>query len=373
MAAAGDVAVVTALIDLAAIDATPRRTIEQYLALADPVLGTRHHLVAHVGPELVEAVAQRRAELAPGAPTTVVACPWDELPAAGMAAAATEAFAAGRRPPTAFNPAKDTPAYLALGWSKVGLLARSAAESAADAGLLWWVDLGIGHVARPHPTRMFDDLLADTARGIRADVLWETSAEEAADAVAYYRDNPFSRVAGGLLGVPRADLADLVGWLDAELLRCVGSGWPTIDEAVMGAVVAGHPDRFALSYGPWESLIANLDGLHDAVWHRLRLLADCRSRDLHERAVGHALAIDRAWSGGIVALDDEQVVALYDDLLVSAWWSGHPDLAGHAAEVLRGLAPTALGEEARARLTSERITANLALVAAGGAPPPTPG
>ncbi|MCU0311498.1 MAG: hypothetical protein MUE36_11220 [Acidimicrobiales bacterium] len=357
-----DVAVVTALVDLAAIDAAPRRTTEQYLALAVPVLGTRHHLVAHVGPELVEAVTRRRAELAPGAPTTVVACPWDELPAAGLADAATEAFAAGRRAPTASNPAKDTPAYLAVGWSKPGLLDRSAAGPAADADLLWWVDIGIGHVARPHPSRPFDDLLADATTGIRADVLWETTAEEVADPVAYYRDNPFSRVAGGLLGVPRVDLADLVGWVDAELGRCVGSGWPTVEEAGLGAVVAGHRDRFALSYGPWEALVANLDGLHDAVWHRLRLLADCRGRELHDRAVGHALAVDEAWRAGTVALDDEQVVALHDDLLVSGWWAGRADLAAHAARVLRSLEPDALTEGARARLTSDRMSANLALV-----------
>jgi hypothetical protein len=297
-----------------------------------------------------------------------VACSWAELPAAPLADPAAEAFAAGRRPPTASNPDKDTPAYLALGWSKVGLLARAAAGPAADADVLWWVDLGIGHVARPHPTRTLDDLLADPARGIRADVLWETTAEETADPVAYYRDNPFSRVAGGLLGVPRADLSELCGWVDAELERGTASGWPAVEEAVMGAVVVNHPDRFELSYGPWESLIANLDGLHDSVWHRLRLLADCRARDLHDRAIGHALAIDEAWHAGTVALDAEQVVALYDDLLVSAWWAGRPELAGRAAAVLRGLDPAGLTEAARVRLTSERVTANLALVA-GGLPP----
>lgn len=363
------VAVVTALIDLAGLDGTPRRTVEEYLALADPVLGTRHHLVAHIAPELTGAVAQRRSELAPGARTTLVACPWDELPAAGLAARAAEAFASGRRPPTASNPAKDTPAYLALGWSKAGLLARSAEGPAADEARLWWVDLGIGHVARPHPTRSLDDLLADPVPGIRADVLWETTAEEVADAVAYYRDNPFSRVAGGLLGVPHADAAELAGWVEAEVVRCVGSGWPSVEEAVMGAVVATRPDRFSLSYGPWEALLANLDGLHDAAWHRLRLLADCRERGLHDRAVGHALALDTAWRAGTVALDAEQVVALHDDLLVSSWWSGRHDLAGHAAGVLRAMRCEDLPATARARLGSERMAANLALVDRGGASP----
>ncbi len=224
------VAVVTALVDLAAIDGTARRTTDEYLALAGPVLGTRHRLVAHVSPELTDGVARRRAELAPGAPTEIVACPWEELPAAPLAPAAARAFAGGRRAPTASNRAKDTPAYLALGWSKAGLLARSAAGPAADAERLWWVDLGIGHVARPHPSRTLDDLLADAAPGIRADVLWETTAEEVADPVAYYRTNPFSRIAGGLLGVARPDLDELAGWVDAEVARCVGSGWPTVEE-----------------------------------------------------------------------------------------------------------------------------------------------
>lgn len=364
------IAVVTALVDLAAVDGTARRTIDEYLALAGPVLGTRHHLVAHVEPGLTDAVSRRRAELAPGAPTTVVACPWGELPMAGLAPAAAEAFAEGRRPPTASSPAKDTPAYLALGWSKPALLERSAAGPAADAGLLWWVDLGIGHVARPHPTRSLDDLLADPAPGVRVDVLWETTAEEVADPVAYYRDNPFSRAAGGLLGVPRADVAELAGWVDDEVARCVGSGWPTVDEAVMGAVAATHADRFALSYGPWEALVANLDGLHDAAWHRLRLLADCRERGLHDRAVGHALALDGAWRSGTVALDAEQVVALHDDLLVSAWWSGRRDLAGHAAGVLQEMQRRAdLPGPALDRLGSERMAANLALVDGTPRPP----
>lgn len=302
-----EITVVTSLVDLAKHEGTTRRDSNWYLDRCDGVLSTRHGLVVFTEPELVTLMLAKRQGLAPDAPTLVIGLPFDELPHARDVASITRAFDAGRRPPTASNPLKDTPAYLAFGWSKPGLLALAARENPFRSRAFWWSDIGLFEVARPLPDQTFDELLDSEKSHLHANVLWETDESEYLGATEFYSTTPFSKVAGGLFGVSATHALTFAQDFALETARCLDTGWPTIDEVILGVVVDRHRDGASVSYGPWQSLLSNFSELREAIWHRLRLLRDCNERGLTARAAVHLESLERARVSNHAMFRDEDL------------------------------------------------------------------
>ena len=190
---------------------------------------------------------------------------------------------------------KDTPDYIALGWSKPGLLEVAANQDCFGSKMYWWADIALLEVAQPLEGESFDGLLESSDCELHANVLWETDPSEYEDRGRFYQATPFSKVAGGIFGVSANNVSRFSSDFDREVDRCLASGWPTIDEVILGVVVDQHRDNAELSYGPWETLLSNFHEQRMAAWHRLRLLRDCRNRGLNERAHKHYERLNSAW------------------------------------------------------------------------------
>ena len=296
-----DAALVTCLIDLSRRDPARGRDAEWYLRQCDVVLGSRHSLVAYVEPDLVDTVAALRARLAPDRPTTIVPMSFDDLPHARFVGEVERAYALGRRPESASNLLKDTPDYVVLGWSKPQLL-LDASNRMHEIDAFWWVDLALTTAAPEPEPGALDALLDRPVTGVRANVIWETSADEYRDRAHFHRTNPYSRIAGGLFASSNDRVSRFTAIFEEEVAACLASGWPTIDEPLLGITVDRMRHEAELSYAPWEAMLTDVDGPVTAAWHRLRLLRDCRSRGLDDRARLHATAVRTAHERGVIEL-----------------------------------------------------------------------
>jgi hypothetical protein len=263
-------------------------------------------------PQLVEPLHEIRHRLAPDSSIRIIGLPFDQFPRTRDVPTITAAFDAGRRPPTASNPVKDTPEYIALGWSKPGLLEVAANQDHFASRMYWWADIALLEVAQPLEGESFDGLLESSDCELHANVLWETDPSEYEDRGRFYKATPFSKVAGGIFGVSANNVSRFSNDFDREVDRCLTSGWPTIDEVILGVVVDQHRDNAELSYGPWETLLSNFHEPRMAAWHGLRLLRDCRNRGLNERAHKHYERLTFAWENGRIDLSVEEQQLLGD-------------------------------------------------------------
>ena len=304
--------VVTALVDLQSRESSGRRDIGWYLTRCSGILSTRHPLVVFTEPQLVEPLHEIRHRLAPDSSIRIIGLPFDQFPRTRDVPTITAAFDAGRRPPTASNPVKDTPEYIALGWSKPGLLEVAANQDHFASRMYWWADIALLEVAQPLEGVSFDGLLESSDCELHANVLWETDPSEYEDRGRFYQTTPFSKVAGGIFGVSANNVSRFSSDFDREVDRCLASGWPTIDEVILGVVVDQHRDNAELSYGPWETLLSNFHEPRMAAWHRLRLLRDCRNRGLNERAHKHYEQLNSALENGRIDLSVEEQQLLGD-------------------------------------------------------------
>ncbi len=309
---AAQTTVVTALVDLGAREGSDRRDGQWYLTHCDGILSTQHALIVFAEPQLVDSLREIRNQLAPGAPSRIIGLPFERLPRARDAVAIQAAFDSGRRPPTASNPTKDTPSYIALGWSKPGLVGLVAQINPFNSSMIWWADVALLHVASPGEGDTFDGLIGGAQVGLHANVLWEIDPSEYEDAENFYRHTPFSKIAGGLFGIPAESSAEFTTAFNDEVDRCLGAGWPTIDEVLLGVVFDRLRNDTEFSYGPWETLLSNFSGLHGAAWHRLRLLRDCMHRNLLERAGAHINDLRGAHGFGRIQLTDNEIAELAD-------------------------------------------------------------
>jgi len=351
--------IVTGLFDLRRRDGTDRPSPAHYLDLAGPVLATRHPLVVFADPELAPELRRRRAA-APGAgPLHLVEQPFEELARHADLDRVTEALTTGRRSPASTLLTKDTPRYFTLTWSKVDLLAEAAATHPAD--MLLWIDLGLFHVARPHPDLALDDLVVAASAPLRASLLRETSPAEVADRAAFYATNRQARVAGGMFGGSPEGVAKLHDWFNAELDRCLDAGWALLEESLLGVVVAEHRDAFTLSHATFPGMVANLLEPRSDAGFLLQTLATCRELALFDAGKDLARQMEASWRGGRLELDTEEVARLYDELLVHAWYGDDRAESRRAALALEDLARRVAPESPAARLVrEERVTANLA-------------
>lgn len=209
--------VVTALVDLQSRESSGRRDIDWYLTRCSGILSTRHPLVVFTEPQLVEPLHEIRHRLAPDSSIRIIGLPFDQFPRTRDVPTITAAFDAGRRPPTASNPVKDTPEYIALGWSKPGLLEVAANQDHFASRMYWWADIALLEVAQPLEGESFDGLLESSDCELHANVLWETDPSEYEDRGRFYQTTPFSKVAGGIFGVSANNVSRFSNDFDREV------------------------------------------------------------------------------------------------------------------------------------------------------------
>jgi hypothetical protein len=361
---------VSALYDLARTEGSDRRRIEEYLHLGRLLLESRHPLVVFAEPSLVAELARRRR----GTHTRIVPLPFEQLPHAQRVEEIESCFKHGQRGRASTNPTKDTSRYVALMWSKAALVAHAAESFFAGSQMFWWVDFGLAHAAAAHPEIEFDDLLEKVQAPIHLTVRWQPSPREVADRAGYFRDTPGAKVGGSLFGAHPERARWLADRVSDEVDRCLGQGWPTTEEVLLGAVLAEHPDACNVHFASPRTTLVNLLGPRSDPFVALDAVHTLTRDGKARQALDIALDLEEAHRSGRLHPGELTEVQLYDLLLVAAWNAGEHCGARRAAEILDALlfrcpAGTPAGEALRA----PRLRANVDLAKGLGGGSPEPG
>lgn len=266
------VCVVTALIDLpSGVPGQRRRSSrDDFIALSDAVLGLRVPLVAFCDEAVRERVAERRRALVPDLPTVIAPFAWhpeaqtdiDFLQAA---------IALGRTACTA-NEVKDTPEFLAFGWSKIFQIQRAARMVPARQYV--WMDIGIAHVAQI-PEGLAEALCVDSVRLDHPPVHLVTVAHEA------WHSNPENMkttalgaalghpgwwrngaqvVCGGIFSVAAGAVNELAHWVREVVGEVYAQQMPTTDEMILSRIALTHRGEVRLTDASYPTLVSHFAG-----------------------------------------------------------------------------------------------------------------
>ena len=217
---------VSALFDLARHEGnTRRRSVEEYLVLGRRLMASNIDLHVYVEPHLVDRVRQMASTRPSSLRTVIESMAVQQLPKWAAAEAARHALADGTMVTTSstMNIDEDTPAACALWWSKAELVQR--AMSLTNDESAWWIDFGIAH-ACVWPDEGLESLVDPKRTSLGVVVDWPTVS-----GTDFLRSG-VPATTGGLIGLPRRDLARFRERFEHELRRALDLGLLVNDEAL---------------------------------------------------------------------------------------------------------------------------------------------
>lgn len=307
--------VVTALVDLQRRSAPGRisraRTIEEYLELSPEVLALQLPLVVFTEPSLVDRIAHQRRDLAPDQMSVVV--PYEPHAQWRSDVDRLTRWLLAARPLCSSDVRKDTPEYLAFGWSKPHCLRR--ASSLIEAPWYWWLDIGLAHTSRI-PADLPDRLRrASTDRSVDGRPSpsvhlvaldregWHANEDnrritrqfaERADGRWWFHGAQL--VVGGVIGVRRDALDQFEDRVRDAMVDAAEKTAAVTDEMLLTRMLVQHPADVRTSSGAYSDLFTGLA-------HRPRLADLCPSLSFVELPT--AERADRAAFNPSIAADPD--------------------------------------------------------------------
>jgi hypothetical protein len=273
--------VVTALVDLEARSAEPTsrpRSVDEYVRLASATLAIRLPMVIFAEPMMIATFVAVRRRLVPDLATVVA--PYEVHPEWHHDVARLERWLDATRPLCASNHAKDTPEYLAFGWSKPSCLRRAA--SLIEGPWYWWVDIGISHVAAVPPD--LAERLVEFSTGDDEQVTGPLANSSAGSCLMSLERNDWHNVpanwartwrgaaassrewwlqgaqlvAGGLIGVRASELDSVVTAMRDAVIDAAEHGAAATEEMLISRMVVERPSQYRLVPARYDDLFGPL-------------------------------------------------------------------------------------------------------------------
>ena len=263
------VAIVTALVELEpGIPGARRRSIEDYFRLATDVLAIDLPMVVFCDEQFIDRISEMRRLLAPEAPTAVAR--YEPHPEAAEDLEFLRTSLGRRRTASTSNQVKDTPEYLAVGWSKPSLLRR--ATGLIDAGRYWWIDFGIAHTSAV-PRGLADALRYDPAtlnlppvhfvslangdwHGQPGNFEWTWEGATAGSSDWWLHGAQL--VCGGVFGVARGALGGFEQRVREAVAEAYQHDAAVTDEMLFSRVLALFPDATRVTAASYPTLLTAL-------------------------------------------------------------------------------------------------------------------
>lgn len=230
---------------------------------------------------------------------------------------------------------RDTIEYTAIVWSKPATVATVAAENPFRTSHLAWIDFGMPHVVELADVD-WREVIAEATRTdrVRFCERMATAAHEVEDAFYFYSNNS-ARVCGGLLtGTPKG-FVELAELFEIEIARMVPTGTYALEEQVLAAICAKHPNLFDRWYADYYGLLKNIRHVRRDVDTVLANLTHCREESLWTDGVEIArLLLDSG--SAYVRFEPEQCFHLLDAGLACAVHTDR-ELADHLGRTVLAL------------------------------------
>lgn len=356
-----DTTLVTALYDIASREPTTgRRSLDDYLRLACFVVEQPMPLVCFCEPGIATELTEARASLGLERMTRVV--PRALEGTRRFADLARIEDARRRRPIRNANPAKDSPLYTVLTWSKLDFLAEVVDENPFGTSHVSWVDAGIVHVASI--AHVDEDRVLDLrCPGIRVLALraWSPGIS---DEPGQYCSVIRGHLAAGFLSGSRGRTRELVGLGNATLDRLLGRGIAPTDEQLLALLADSRPDLFDLYHGDYGQILENARVLRGGGENLRFQMTESLARRDWAWAEKIGTCVGEALDAGTFDCDAARLSDILESWFTAAWYSGYPDLSAARNVANRYLRLVDESPELRAAYETRRdaIDANFALL-----------
>jgi hypothetical protein len=326
---------VTALFDLPRRERNPDRTpIGDYLRHGEFLLRLEHDIVFFVDEEFEGHVVERRRACGLLDRTVVVATPLEALRTQPLVARI--AAARRRNPVLNADPAKDTPRYVGLTWSKFVLLDEAIALDPFGSTHFAWIDFGLGVVETKHHAE--DGVFARSPDKVRLLMMKSFTADEVAEST-YYRYLR-GHVAAGYVSGGRATLRRICDLLLAEAECELERGCAPSEEQLLPVICARHPDLFEFHYGDYRHILDNYVRLRGSAQNLLFQMRHCRSVSNFRRGYEIGVRILASYRAATFECDAAELATLFDEFFIAAYYAEYPrqDAARDVARLYADLA-----------------------------------
>lgn len=238
--------VVTALYDLKSIEQNPhRKSIDMYLEMGTLTL-SQQNVIVFTEAKLSAAIQK----LAPNA--TVCTVNFDNLP---YAQHLTRITSNQKINPFHNDPAKLTPTYMVIQWSKFWFV-KEAIRLLPNFTAYVWMDFGLGSVVAPMAHNPVLETLSWPDDLFSCTVLNPVTKAEFADRHTYYSTWQW-RTAGGLWSVGRKIWPTWWQYMNMEVHQLLEDGFVGCDEEVLARFCYEHPDLCDFYFSDYSSLLIN--------------------------------------------------------------------------------------------------------------------
>jgi hypothetical protein len=219
------------------------RTSTDFASLGRPLLAWNCHMYIVTEPHLAEPLRRVRAGLGLAHKTVIEIVQIQDTDYYDCIEPLYRMYATGRIP-NRFSPTKDSALYTWCMWQKYDCLRRALQANPFKSQSMYWIDLGIYHVVSP-PVPAVSALLRQLrgSRKLRVTLLRQLTRDETRDRARFFSSLQ-QAAGGGLIGGPVEHVTWLRERFDHEARGSLRHGYPVLDEALLGAIIMDHPDRF---------------------------------------------------------------------------------------------------------------------------------
>lgn len=243
---------------------------------------------------------------------------------------------AGLQPANSSFTLRDTIEYATIVWSKAATVAQAARENPFDTSRFGWIDYGIAHVAELLDVDWSEiEATAVNTDRMRVAERMATALQETADPWYWYSNNS-ARVCGGLFTGTRERFDELAEIFEQEVDRMIPTGTYALEEQVLAAATALHPEMFERWYCDYHGVLTNAAIVRRDAGTVVENLHHCRETQLYGNGADVARFLLRSGEAHLHLMPD-QCIHLLDDGLTCGLRAADMELAGDLAKTVLSL------------------------------------
>jgi hypothetical protein len=312
---------VTGLFDLAKREGNPgRRTEADYLRHGEFIFALNQDIAFFAEPESAEVIRARRRAHGLLRRTHIFVTSLEAMPAYALADSIREARS--RHAVINANPAKDTPLYIALTWSKFAMLQEAMTVDPFGGTHFAWIDLGIAQVARVRHC-LADGVFSRPSDKVKLLMMKSFAPEDLADRRDYF-SYLRGHVAGGYISAGVSCLRRLCESFQAEALASLEQGYGPSEEQLLPVLAARHPALFEFYYGDYDHIFENYSRTRGSAENLLFQMRFCRARRDFRRGCEIGSRVLASHGERTFDADPAHLSALLDEYFIAAWHLEYP-------------------------------------------------
>jgi len=210
------------------------------------------------------------------------------------------------------NIPKDSHMFVAMGWSKPGMMAEVASKDTWGTSHVGWIDLGIYHALSwegSRPNSSLESLHSFEFTDPRVNLHVLRSVGTLPQEPTYYH-NIWCLIAAGFMVGSCHNVVEFSDDFSAEAERVIAGGRVSIDEDLLGSLACRTPDKYRYSYGNYCDILSNHYGLTTNADYLLWMCHDARNRGNPQWAETLERSIVHNWSNNRLVCPKEAIMSI---------------------------------------------------------------